>query len=135
VNFTGSDASPQLNSHFFRKLPLELRRQIYSEVLAGNELLFRVINEDTSLNGHEVGKEKISFELTCDAARGLLSFPMTCKLAYAHLSTQIGFWQQLTTCPGIWNRSVICTTAIRFDSLELQSTVVSSESCLSRTWI
>jgi hypothetical protein len=83
VNITSLDASPQLDSLFFRKLPLEIRRQIYFDVLAGNQLLFRVINEDTSLNGHEIGKEKIPFELTCDAARGLLSFPVSCKLAYA----------------------------------------------------
>ncbi|KAH8693462.1 hypothetical protein GQ44DRAFT_765196 [Phaeosphaeriaceae sp. PMI808] len=83
VRSTVADVSPQLNSIFFRKLPLEIRRFIYSDILTGKELLLHVVDEDKSLNGDETGKEKIPFKLTCHTARGLLSFPISCKLAYA----------------------------------------------------
>jgi hypothetical protein len=132
---TGSDASTQLKSNFFRKLPLELRRQIYLEVLAGIELLFWVPNEDKSAHGHDVGKEKIPFELSCDAARGLLSFPMSCKLAYVYISFPNDRLAAAKDVPGTWKRSIISTPITHSDSPGSQSTVASRGSWLSRNWI
>jgi hypothetical protein len=74
----------QSDSLFFRKLPLEIRRLIYAELFCEKELLFQVPDENKYWSGDEVGKEKMTFKLTCPAARGLLAFPMSCKRAYAH---------------------------------------------------
>ena len=82
-----TDVSTQSNSLFFRKLPLEIRRLIYTNVLGGEELLLQVINENKAYDGDEIGKEKIPFKLTCPAARGLLAFPISCKLAYVYTRT------------------------------------------------
>ncbi|KAH7095930.1 hypothetical protein FB567DRAFT_44032 [Paraphoma chrysanthemicola] len=83
LRIAGSEVSHQSESPFFSKLPLEIRRLVYAEVFTGNELLFQVINESKSAaNTDETGKENISFELKCHAARGSLSFPISCKLAY-----------------------------------------------------
>lgn len=82
VRSTKPDVSTQWNSLFFRKLPLEVRRLMYTNVLGGEELLLQVINENKAYDGDEIGKEKIPFKLTCPAARRLLAFPISCKLAY-----------------------------------------------------
>ncbi|KAF1846477.1 uncharacterized protein K460DRAFT_367246 [Cucurbitaria berberidis CBS 394.84] len=77
------DVSTQSNSLFFRKLPLEIRRLIYANVVGGEELRLQVINENKkAYNGDEIGKEKIPFKLTCPMGRRLLAFPISCKLAY-----------------------------------------------------
>lgn len=83
TTISGSDVNPQLASLFFRRLPSEVRYQIYIDILGHDEFLFKVTNEDTSLNGNELGKEKVPFKFQCHGAKGFLSFPMSCKLAYA----------------------------------------------------
>ncbi|KAH7394218.1 hypothetical protein DE146DRAFT_122808 [Phaeosphaeria sp. MPI-PUGE-AT-0046c] len=79
---SASAVDPQKSSVFFRKLPLELRLQIYAAILGDDEILFRVTNENTSQNASEIGKEETPFELICQGAQGFLSFIMSCKLAY-----------------------------------------------------
>ena len=81
-----SDADPQLRSPFFCKLPSEIRRQIYVEILGHDEFLFRVTNEDTSMYGNELGKEEIPFDFVCRGTQGFLSFTISCKLAYVEIS-------------------------------------------------
>ncbi|KAH7080486.1 hypothetical protein BKA63DRAFT_563170 [Paraphoma chrysanthemicola] len=77
------DVSPQSESPFFSKLPLEIRRLVYWEFFASNELLFQVVNEIKAERRPEQSvDEKSPFELRCRAAQGLLSFPFSCKLAY-----------------------------------------------------
>jgi hypothetical protein len=77
-----TDVCTQSDSLFFRKLPLEIRMQIYTELLCGQELLFLVPDENRDLYGDEIEKADVPFKLTCPAARGLLAFPMSCKRAY-----------------------------------------------------
>lgn len=48
--------SSQLDSHLFRKLPLENRQTIYAGVLGGGDLRFHV-DESTSYDRDEIGKE------------------------------------------------------------------------------
>lgn len=119
-----SDVNPQLSSLFFSKLPFELRSQIYVDILGHDEFLFCVTNEDTSLNGNELGKEKIPFDFICHGAQGFLSFLMSCKLAYVKLCSLIIKWTKDNKCPGIWNRTSCCIPTIHSDSLGLQSTRV-----------
>lgn len=76
-----SNVNPQLGSLFFCKLPLELRRQIYVDILGYDDFFFHVTNENTSLNGNELGKEQIPFDFRCHGGQGLLSFLMSCKSA------------------------------------------------------
>lgn len=85
VRTNAAGISPQSSSLFFSKLPLEIRWLIYPDILAGRELLFEVIDQNKDMNGDEIGKERIPFELTCYSARGLLSFPISCKLAYVNI--------------------------------------------------
>lgn len=80
---TRSYVNPQTQSFFFRKLPVEIRRQIYVNILGHDEILFRVTNEDTSRDANETRNEGIPFEFLCHGAQGYLSFFMSCKLAYA----------------------------------------------------
>jgi hypothetical protein len=79
-----SEANPQLGSPFFCKLPSEIRRQIYIEILGRDEFLLRVTNEDTSMYGNELGKEFIPFKFECHGVQGFLPFPVSCKLAYVN---------------------------------------------------
>ena len=76
-----TDVSTQLDSLFFRKLPLELRRLVYAHVLGVQELCLRVVDENKKHDWDEIGKEGVPFKLECRAARGLLALPMSCKLA------------------------------------------------------
>jgi len=128
------DASTQLNSLFFRKLPLELRRLVYAHVLGGQELCLRVVNENEKHDGDEIGKEGVPFKLECRAARGLLALPMSCKLAYVF--TWIlprGVFASCRTdyVPGTRSRWYISTPATHSASLASQRIGVSSGFCLA----
>lgn len=75
------DICSQQHSPFFNKLPLEIRRLVYSYALAGKEFFFRVVDEAKEHWETEVGKESNPFELACHAGQGSLSMPLSCKLA------------------------------------------------------
>lgn len=124
---TGPGVSPQLSSLFFSKLPLEVRWLIYSNVLSGKDLLFEVVDQNKDMNGDEIGKEKIPFKLTCHSAQGLLSFPISCKLAYVNLPLSDHYLALNDNDSGIRNQLIISTPATRSDSLESQSTAVSRD--------
>jgi hypothetical protein len=71
----------QSESPFFQKLPLEIRRLIYAEILGEDNIRLRVIDENKDSEGDEIGKEKIPFKLSCTGARSLINFSSSCKLA------------------------------------------------------
>lgn len=71
----------QPRSLFFQKLPLEIRRLVYAEILGGDKVRLRVIDENKARHGDEIGKETIPFKLICPTAYSLLNFSSSCKLA------------------------------------------------------
>lgn len=73
--------SSQSESPFFQKLPLEIRRLIYAEILGDDKVRFRVLDENKDRGGDEIGKKKIPFKFACPQARSLLNFSSSCKLA------------------------------------------------------
>jgi hypothetical protein len=72
----GVDVSTQRQSLFFAKLPLEIRRLIYTYALGGERLQLEVVDEK--------GYEKTPFRLKCLSAQQLLAFPKSCKMVYIH---------------------------------------------------
>ena len=72
----GVDVSTQRQSPFFTKLPLEIRRLIYTYALGEERLQLEVVDEK--------GDEKAPFRLKCLSAQWLLTFPKSCKMAYVH---------------------------------------------------
>jgi hypothetical protein len=72
----GVDVSTQRQSLFFAKLPLEIRRLIYTYALGGERLQLEVADEK--------GYEKTPFRLKCLSAQQLLAFPKSCKMVYIH---------------------------------------------------
>ena len=72
----GVDVSTQRQSLFFAKLPLEIRRLIYTYALGGERLQLEVVDEK--------GYEKTPFRLKCLSAQRLLAFPKSCKMVYIH---------------------------------------------------
>jgi hypothetical protein len=65
--------SSQQQSAFFGKLPLELRRLIYTYAISSEELRLE-IRDDELLSGQQ-------FRLECAAAQMILAFPKSCKVA------------------------------------------------------
>jgi hypothetical protein len=78
---TLSNISTQSDSHFFGKLPLEIRRLIYTHMLSGESLHFYVPDENKEYHGDEIWRENVPFTLNCHAARALLAFSSSCKIA------------------------------------------------------
>ena len=76
VGGRGGDVSTQRQSLFFAKLPLEIRRLIYTYALGGEQLQLEVVDEK--------GYEKTPFRLKCLSAQRLLAFPKSCKMVYIH---------------------------------------------------
>lgn len=72
----GEDVSTQRQSLFFARLPLEIRRLIYTYALGGEQLQLEVVNEKVY--------EKTPFRLKCLSAQRLLAFPKSCKMVYIH---------------------------------------------------
>jgi hypothetical protein len=72
----GVDVSTQRQSLFFAKLPLEIRRLIYTYALGGEQLQLELVDEK--------GYEKTPFRLKCVSAQRLLAFPKSCKMVYIH---------------------------------------------------
>lgn len=60
---------------------------MYQQLLGGESILLRVMNEDESSGGVKVARKKVVFRLTCPKARSLLSLAATRKTAYATHST------------------------------------------------
>lgn len=110
-----SGVHPQSDSFFFGRLPVELRSLIYADILIGKELRFQVINETrNNINDTEIGKEKIPFDLACPAGRGLLSFPLSCKLAYVHLVISPCLLPATDLLSAIWKPFIMCTPVTLF---------------------
>lgn len=70
--------STQQQSLFFTKLPLEIRRLIYTYALGGERLQLELVDELVD----EKGYERAPFRLTCLSAQRLLAFPKSCKMVY-----------------------------------------------------
>jgi hypothetical protein len=78
-----TDISTQLQTLFFSKLPLELRRLIYSYAFrnSSGELELQVAkDEDGELHPKP-------FALSCPAAQQFFGFPSSCKLSYVQIYT------------------------------------------------
>lgn len=103
---------PQLQSPFFGKLPLELRMLIYTYALAEQELLFQVINEETGRNCDETGNMDVPFHLVCNTAQALLSFPLSCTIAYVGVSVILTAIAAANHPVDTKSPSNICTQAI-----------------------
>ncbi|KAF2031467.1 hypothetical protein EK21DRAFT_87967 [Setomelanomma holmii] len=69
------------DNSFFKKLPLELRRLVYTYDLSGEQLYVEVMNEDKHFNAQTGREKEPPFRLRCLAAQDLLAFPASCKLA------------------------------------------------------
>lgn len=65
--------STQLGSKFFTMLPLEIRQTIYSLALGREKLELKILDDP----------KRDTFTVHCYNAARLLSFPKTCRLAYA----------------------------------------------------
>lgn len=81
VSGTELSVSAQSDSVFFQKLPLEIRRLIYDEIVGGDKVRLRVVDENNDPEGDEIGKEKVPFQLVCPTAQALLNFSSSCQLA------------------------------------------------------
>jgi hypothetical protein len=82
LSSTLRNISTQSDSNIFGKLPLEIRRLIYTHMLSGESLLFYVPDENKEYHGDEIWRENVPFTLKCPAARGLLAFSLSCRTAY-----------------------------------------------------
>jgi len=78
------DVSTQQQSPFFAKLPLELRRLIYTYAMGGEDLQLELYGQDDKQLQRQMGEDnddEIPFKLSCVQAQGLLGFPASCKTA------------------------------------------------------
>lgn len=83
-----SRTSTQLNSHFIGKLPIELRRMIFRELLGGEYVLVQIPDENKIYRQSEIGKEEIPFKMVSPKAKSLLSLAGSCKTAYVISSSK-----------------------------------------------
>lgn len=74
----GVDVSTQQQSPFFTKLPLEIRRLIYTYALGGEQLELELVDEILD----EKRYKRAPFRLKCPSAQRLLAFPKSCKMVY-----------------------------------------------------
>jgi hypothetical protein len=65
--------SDQQQSIFFAKLPLEIRRLVYTYAIGGEQLQLETGNDEAASSQ--------PFRLSCLAAQKMLAFPQSCKLA------------------------------------------------------
>lgn len=78
-----TNISTQPQALFFSKLPLELRRLIYSYAFCNSsgELELQIAKDEVG-NSHPK-----PFELSCPTAQQLFGFPSSCKLSYVQIYT------------------------------------------------
>ena len=79
-----ADVCTQQQSPFFAKLPLELRRLIYTYAMGGQVLQLELHGQDDKQLQRQMCEEnddEIPFTLSCVQARKLLGFPASCKTA------------------------------------------------------
>jgi len=76
----GVDVSTQQQSLFFAKLPLEIRRLIYTYALGGEQLQLELVDEILDQKRYK----RAPFRLKCLSAQRLLAFPKSCKMVYVH---------------------------------------------------
>jgi hypothetical protein len=79
-----ADVSTQQQSPFFAKLPLELRRLIYTYAMGGEDLQLELYGQDDKQLQRQMcedNDDEIPFTLSCIQAQRLLGFPASCKIA------------------------------------------------------
>lgn len=79
-------AAAHSNPHLIAKLPVELRRIIYRELIDGEDVLVQVPSENKFWYQDEIGKEETPFKILCPKARSLLRLAASCRIAYVDIS-------------------------------------------------